>query len=387
MKSLIWKSLLLSTALGVLFAGHAIAERQAGQFTLSPMVGYHKIDDALDLENSEVYGLGFGYNYTPEWTIEADFRFTPTEVEDTKTIDVNIWSVSLGGLYHFNPQDKFNPYLSLGAGFISYDFERSSHDDEDAFGYYGGGFKYALSESADLRLDLRHILDYRSDNRGAVHDDSDWRHHLQTMLGVSFNFGGSAAPVIKKAAVPMVQEAPADSDQDRVFDPQDQCPDTAPGVRVDSVGCPADTDGDGVADFKDACIDTPQGTKVDQYGCPEGVEEVASLTLQIRFGFDKADVTPFHFAELKRAASFIKQYPMYQVVVEGHTDSQGAAWYNQKLSQRRAESVRDALINKYGLAAGQVSATGYGQSQPFADNNSEETLAKNRRVEISIRPK
>jgi OOP family OmpA-OmpF porin len=157
-------------------------------------------------------------------------------------------------------------------------------------------------------------------------------------------------------------------------------------VRVDSTGCPADTDGDGVADYLDACVDTPKGTEVDKHGCPKAAKEVASLALNILFGVDKAEVTPFHSNELNKAAAFIKKYPMYKVVVEGHTDSQGSDQYNQDLSQHRSESVRDALVNKYGFSASQVSAKGYGESQPVADNASKEGRAKNRRVEISIRP-
>jgi OOP family OmpA-OmpF porin len=309
---------------------------------------------------------------------------TPTETEGPGSVDVDIWTVSVGALRHFQPEARLNPYLSFGAGIMAYQVD--GPDDEDPFGYWGGGLNYSLSDTTDFRVDLRHILDYRSDNNFNTSGGSDWRHHLQAMLGLTYQFGGQPAPMAKPAPAPAPVAQPVDSDKDGVFDPQDQCPGTAPGVRVDSVGCPADTDGDGVADYLDACVDTPQGTQVDKHGCPKGVKEVASLTLNILFGVDKAEVTPFHSNDLNKAAAFIKKYPMYKVVVEGHTDAQGSDVYNQELSQHRAESVRDALVNKYGFPASQVSATGYGEGQPVADNASKEGRAKNRRVEISIRP-
>ena len=357
----------------------------AGTFTLSPMIGYHKIDGAMDIDNDMTFGIGFGYNYTPEWAVEADLRMTPTQTDGPGSVDVDIWTVSLGALRHFQPEAKLNPYLAFGAGIMAYQVD--GPDDEDPFGYWGGGVKYSLTDSTDLRIDLRHILDYRSDNSGSTQDSSDWRHHLQAMLGLTYQFGGITAPPAEPApAAESAPAAPVDSDKDGVLDPQDQCPDTGPGVRVDSVGCPADTDGDGVADYLDACVDTPKGTEVDKHGCPKAAKEVASLTLNILFGVDKAEVTPFHSNELNKAAAFIQKYPMYKVVVEGHTDSQGSDTYNQELSQHRADSVRDALVKKYGFSASQISATGYGESQPVADNVTKEGRAKNRRVEISIRP-
>jgi len=74
------------------------------------------------------------------------------------------------------------------------------------------------------------------------------------------------------------------------------------------------------------------------------------------------------------------QYITSTVVVEGHTDNTGKAAYNQLLSQRRAEAVRDIIINKMGIAADRVTAKGYGESQPAADNSSREGRLKNRRV-------
>lgn len=352
----------------------------AGTYTLSPMLGYHVIDGAMDLEDDVTFGLGFGYNYSPEWSVEADVRMTPTETDGPGSVDVDIWTFSVGALHHFQPDQKLNPYTSFGLGLMSYQMD--GPDDEDPFAYWGAGLNYALSDKTDFRIDLRYLLDYRSNND--TDNSTNWRHHLQAMAGLTYQFGGGSTPTPEPA--PVAPVAQVDSDKDGVFDPQDKCPGTSLGVRVDDTGCPADTDGDGVFDYQDACIDTPQGTVVDKHGCPKAAKEVASLTLKILFGVDKAEVTPFHSKELDRAAAFIQKYPMYKVVVEGHTDAQGSDQYNLELSQHRADSVRNALVNKYGFSASQVSAKGYGESQPVADNATREGRADNRRVEISIRP-
>ena len=73
------------------------------------------------------------------------------------------------------------------------------------------------------------------------------------------------------------------------------------------------------------------------------------------------------------------------IVVEGHTDSVGAAGMNQALSMRRAEAVRDALV-AHGVEADRVSVAGYGSERPVADNTSSAGRANNRRVEIVIQP-
>ena len=171
----------------LLLSGSALAENKEGSITLTPMVGYHAIDSDLDLDNEASFGLALGYNFNKNWGIEGDVRYTPTQFE-TGSTDVDIWTFGLGALYHFQPEQELNPYLAFGVGALSYDSDASSHGDEDFMGYWGGGVKYAMSDSAALRLDLRHILDYRSDNRGSKHDDSDWANHVQAMLGVTFNF-------------------------------------------------------------------------------------------------------------------------------------------------------------------------------------------------------
>ncbi len=117
---------------------------------------------------------------------------------------------------------------------------------------------------------------------------------------------------------------------------------------------------------------------------PEPVAEAVRVELDVKFDFDKAQVKEGSFADIKNLADFMAQYPQTTTVVEGHTDSVGTDAYNQGLSERRANAVRDVLVNQYGLAAERVNAVGYGETRPVADNSTSEGRAINRRVEAEV---
>lgn len=117
----------------------------------------------------------------------------------------------------------------------------------------------------------------------------------------------------------------------------------------------------------------------------EEIQE-GNITLPLKnlfFETDKYDIQPESFPELHRLAQLMKAYGL-QAEIAGHTDHMGDAAYNQTLSSNRAEAVRTYLL-ALGVADGQVSATGYGLSQPVADNETEEGRALNRRVEIRFK--
>ena len=114
------------------------------------------------------------------------------------------------------------------------------------------------------------------------------------------------------------------------------------------------------------------------------VAEVVHVELDVKFDFDKSVVKPNSYADIKNLADFMKQYPQTTTVVEGHTDSVGPDAYNQKLSERRANAVKQVLVNQYGVGANRVQSVGYGESRPVADNATEAGRAVNRRVEASV---
>jgi outer membrane protein OmpA-like peptidoglycan-associated protein len=116
---------------------------------------------------------------------------------------------------------------------------------------------------------------------------------------------------------------------------------------------------------------------------PEPVE-VVRVELDVKFDFDKSRVKEESYGDIKNLADFMRQYPQTSTVVEGHTDSIGTDAYNQGLSERRANAVRDVLVNQYGVEGGRVNAVGYGESRPVADNATNEGRAINRRVEAEV---
>lgn len=134
-------------------------------------------------------------------------------------------------------------------------------------------------------------------------------------------------------------------------------------------------------DEKDRCPGTTPGTKVDEIGC------FVEASLNLNFEFDSAELTASDKQQLDGALANLKDFPAdivggIKVNVVGHTDSRGRDAYNQALSERRAASVKDYLVAG-GFPAGQISASGQGETQPVADNDTDEGRAKNRRVVIT----
>lgn len=209
-----------------------------------------------------------------------------------------------------------------------------------------------------------------------------------------------------------------DSDGDGVPDHRDKCPDTPKGVQVDEHGCPLDSDGDGVPDYKDKCPGTPKGAKVDENGCeikvaapvdadsdgdgvpdskdkcpgtPKGVKVdhtgcplVEKIELKgVWFAFDSSAITAESAAVLDEVAKVFQRYPSLVAEMGGHTCSIGTEEYNQGLSGRRANAVRDYLIKK-GIDPKQLTAKGYGELQPAENNATREGREKNRRTIMTI---
>ena len=114
------------------------------------------------------------------------------------------------------------------------------------------------------------------------------------------------------------------------------------------------------------------------------IAEVVKVELDVKFDFDKAQVKPESYGDIKNLADFMKQYPSTTTTVEGHTDSVGPDAYNQKLSERRANAVKQVLTNQYGVESSRVQSVGYGESRPVADNKTEAGRAVNRRVEAQV---
>jgi OOP family OmpA-OmpF porin len=168
-----------------------------------------------------------------------------------------------------------------------------------------------------------------------------------------------------------------DSDGDGVYDEYDRCPGTPFGVKVDEFGCPKiiqiDSDGDGVYDNSDECQDTPAGAIVDERGC--------WVVKGVQFDYKKWDVKPQYNSNLDNIESILKINPGLNVRIEGHTDDVGSMKYNIGLSGKRAQAIKDYLVDK-GIDPSRITTTGLGYARPIADNDTPEGRALNRRAEI-----
>jgi outer membrane protein OmpA-like peptidoglycan-associated protein len=116
---------------------------------------------------------------------------------------------------------------------------------------------------------------------------------------------------------------------------------------------------------------------------PRGM--VITLSGQVLFPSGKSELMPGAYSQLDNVVTALKAAPDRSVMIEGHTDSQGARAYNMDLAQRRAETVRGYLVSK-GIPAETVKASGIGPDRPVADNGTAEGRANNRRVEIIVSP-
>ena len=118
--------------------------------------------------------------------------------------------------------------------------------------------------------------------------------------------------------------------------------------------------------------------------CPN-CETLVTITLNVEFDTDKAFVKEKYHNEIKKVSDFMQTYPQTVTVIEGHTDNVGTAAYNERLSDARAKSVRQYLINNFGIKASRLDAVGYGLTRPIASNSTEEGRQKNRRVQAVIK--
>lgn len=178
-----------------------------------------------------------------------------------------------------------------------------------------------------------------------------------------------------------------DADGDGVVDGKDKCPNTA-GPSANA-GCPwPDTDGDSVLDKDDKC---PKVAGVaSNNGCPEviikeeAVKKLNDFARAIYFNSGRTSFRAGVIGKLDLIAGIMNQYPKAKFSVQGHTDSQGRAVNNMKLSEKRAKAVLDYLASKGNVSTDRLTSSGFGEDYPISDNKTRAGRAQNRRVEIKL---
>ncbi|MGJ8683220.1 MAG: OmpA family protein [Nonlabens sp.] len=177
-----------------------------------------------------------------------------------------------------------------------------------------------------------------------------------------------------------------DTDGDGVVDSKDKCK-TVKGPASNN-GCPTDRDGDGVLDADDKCPDVAGIASLQ--GCPKPAaptvkeqEQLNQYAKTILFDTGKASIKAESAKVLADITAILKKYPSAKFSVDGHTDSVGSATSNQRLSDARANEVKNYLVGN-GIDEFRLSSVGYGEARPVADNKTKAGRSQNRRVEINL---
>jgi outer membrane protein OmpA-like peptidoglycan-associated protein/opacity protein-like surface antigen len=393
----------------------------------------------IDPDGNILYGAALNYHFPLGIYLGGSFRFVPLDMQPPAggIVDVNshFFSANLG--YTLPLHERFDIYGQAGLTGAYWSPEIGGGETDVGL-TYGGGIRLYLRENLALIGDYRMtqiptaMEDVTQSVAGLTANETFWGYSISG--GISYFFGSKdsdgdgvkdgddACPDTPSNVEVDARGCPVDSDGDGVADYQDNCPDTPAGARVNSQGCPLDGDSDGVFDGLDRCPGTPagaevdangchidsdndgvpngldrcpntaRGTEVDRYGCavpePEPKPEPKPVTYtfkDVNFEFDSARLTSAGETRLREIGDILVTAEDLWVSVEGHTDSVGDEAYNMTLSRRRAEAVRDFLVEHYSqLNTGQFTVQDFGEARPVADNDTAEGRRTNRRVEIKV---
>lgn len=333
----------------------AQAADEVGHWYVTPQIGGISVDNDRALEDKDwLYGLAIGKHLSQ--AISTELNLNGARLDGRAGSNLSLYGATLDLLAVANRGGAVSPYISIGAGTARNERSPGSNA-TDAMAQAGVGLFVNLWENADgsSSFALRPDLKARWNDAGAEGTLVDY----VGTLGFQFSFGTPAAR--PAAAPPPAPPAPT---------PPPPPPPPAP----------TDNDQDGVLDNVDRCLDTPAGVAVDAYGCTRQ----GSITLEgVGFELNSANLTQASQSVLDVVAADLKKYPRLSIELQGHTDSSGSDRYNLELSQKRADSVRNYLLAQ-GIASSQLTAKGYGESQPVADNTTNEGRAANRRVVMSV---
>ncbi len=338
----------LSVILPLALISGAQTVSAAEGFYIAPGLQAMNFDDGTGYDNDSGAFLGLGYDFGNKYSLELSTFELETDTAGLADTIIDLDHYKLDLLYDLDAKiGNFGTFLLAGIGNTRF------ASDNDTIFEIGAGIKYKLSDNLVWRTALRN-------NYFLGRDMEDTDLGLDTSL--IFYFGGNNST----ASAPARQQPAAATPPSRPSRPQ------APAE--------PDADRDGVPDSRDRCADTPRNYAVDDNGCPIAVEELARVELMVNFDFDQSVVKTEYFDEIEEVADFMEQYPDIVIELEGHTDSRGTEEYNLGLSQRRADAVRDVLINSFNVRGGRVSAEGFGESQPMSSNDTDAGRAENRRV-------
>lgn len=359
------------------FLASAVLSASDYNYELSPMAGYlwnstsneTNVGAMGGIENHAIYGIEAQINNVsdlikPEITVLYGRDRATGASEKT-----GILTTMVNGVYEMNNISAITPFAKAGLG---YEWYTNTHpSDYDGMVLDAGlGAKMDITKNIALKLEALYM--YKMNNNG-VDSSNGEVHNVAALAGLTFKFGATAAPVIAAVAAPVVAAVVTEPKKPEPK-PVVVAPTPAPAPIV---AAPVDSDKDGVFDPQDKCPDTPAGFKVDADGCP------LKATLHLNFITDGHGVDAAGTVKVNNFAAFLKGSPAYKASIVGHTDSTASDKYNQKLSEKRAQTVKTMLIDQ-GVAADRLTASGKGEKMPVASNKTKEGRAENRRIEVEL---
>ncbi|MEG3790252.1 OmpA family protein [Lysobacter sp. CCNWLW3] len=353
---------LLSTALlaGLAFAQAASAQDFDDRWYITGSAGMNLQDNDRGTRNAPFLGLGVGKFISPTWSVDGELNYQHPKNDANQNLAWSQYGVSLDFRRHFITEGRnWNPYALLGIGYQRSEEEFNNFPSPNSPGRREDGnlaAKVGLGIQGDLgRVGIRTELAYRADfdDTSVSAPQEDWFGDVLASVGIIVPLGPEAAP------------------------PPPPAPEVAPNC------ADKDDDGDGVNNCDDKCPGSQAGQTIGPDGCPVPV----SIDLKgVNFDFDKATLRPDSTAILNEAVEILKRNPSLRVEVAGHTDQCGKDAYNQKLSERRAQTVYDYLTSN-GVEASRLGGpNGYGESRPLEDKGQAFPGCKsetNRRTELN----
>jgi len=329
MKS-ICRAVIIIAAFVFLLPLSAHSEIRAGSVEVNPYAGVNFFQSNQNLKPAPVFGARLGYNITKYFGVEIGGQFLRTDVDNKMKMDytegqfgypterVDLYFYHVDAIVHILPDSRFTPFIIAGFGGAHY--EPKIHTREMAAFNVGVGAKFSLTENIALRVDVQDYI--------VTEIMQSTYHNLGVTAGIAFSFGGSK-PVAEPVPAPVVEPAPV-------------APPAPPA--------------------------------------PEIIEQ-GRTTLTVLFDFDKSIIKVHSLGDVNNLVDVMRRYSDINVTIEGHTDSVGTNQYNKKLSQRRANAVKNYMIQNGGIDDSRLNAVGYGEERPVASNATAEGRAKNRRVE------
>lgn len=308
----------------------ARAEVRAGSFEVTPFGGYNLFENEQNLKDRFLIGGRLGYNFTKHFGIEGVVEYIESRVDDkskrgrkegqysSPMDDVDLTFYHIDAIYHFTPDSKLTPFVVAGFGGYHASPEISNHD-MAAFNV-GVGFKYWLLDNIAVRADIRDYM--------VTEIFQETFHNVGATLGIVFAFGGHTSPAPAPAQKSAVKTEPM------------------PEVPV-------------VVLLSEPKIEEKVTVLAAE---PEIEEKVIVLALEdIHFDFDKSTLTREAQDILNRNLQLLRENPKAKIRIAGYTSAAGTEDYNQKLSERRANAVKNYLVKEGVVAPDRLSEVGYGE--------------------------